>query len=93
MNREWGVRRIGQMSSSVCNSGQVIGGAVGGSAQMRRGGRKVKGMPRSEQECQSEQKWMGEWKGLGDLSGGQKLSGEWTGKRTYWMYVEGQEEG
>ena len=37
---------------------------------MQRGGQKVEGMPRSEQECQSEQKWMGEWKRSGDLSSG-----------------------
>ena len=43
---------------------------------MRRGRWKVEGMPRSEQECQSEQKWMGAWKRLGDLSSGWKLSGE-----------------
>ena len=50
-------------------------------------------MPRSEQECRSEQKWMGEWKQLGDLRGGWKLLGEQTGERTYQMDAEGQEEG
>ena len=60
---------------------------------MWRGGRKVKGTPRSEQECWSEQKWMGERKWLGNLSGGQKLSGEQTGKQMYRMDTEGWEEG
>ena len=60
---------------------------------MRRGGWKVERMPRSGQECRSEQKWMGERKRLGDLSGGQKLSGKWTGVWTYLMDVEGWEEG
>ena len=50
-------------------------------------------MPRSGQECQSEQKWMAEWKQSGDLSGRQKLSGEWTGEWMYQMDTEGQEEG
>ena len=50
-------------------------------------------MPRSEQECQSEQKWLGVQKWLGDLSGGQKLSGEWTGERTYQTDAERWEEG
>ena len=81
------------MSGGACDSGQVIGGAIGGSARTRRGGWKVEGTPRSEQECQSEQKWMGAQKQSGDLSGGQTLSGEWTGKRTYWMDTAGQEEG
>ena len=55
---------------------------------MQRGGQKVERMPRSGQECQSEQKWMGEQKQPGDLSSGQKLSGKWT----YWMDMEGREE-
>ena len=93
MNREWGVCGIGWMSRGACDSGQAIGGAIGGSTRTRRDGRKVKGMPRSEQECQSEQKWMGERKRSGDLSGGWKLLGEWTGERTYWMDAEGWEEG
>ena len=77
------------MSGGACDSRQVIGGAIGGSAQMRRGRQKVKGTPRSEQECQSEQKWMDEWKQSGDLSGGRKLSGERTGEWTYRTNVEG----
>ena len=48
MNREQGVCRIRQMSRGVCDSGQVIRGVIGGSAQMQRGGQKVKGMERSE---------------------------------------------
>ena len=60
---------------------------------MRRGGQKVEGMPRSEQECWCEQKWMGAQKWSGDLSGRQKLSGKWTGERRYWMDMEGWEEG
>ena len=62
------------MTSSVCDSGQVIEGVIRGSAQTRRGGWKVEGMPRSEQ------KWMGVQKWSGDLSGRQKLSGKWTGE-------------
>ena len=93
MNREWGVHGIGWMSSGACDSRQVIVGAVRGSTQMQRGGQKVKGMPRSEQECWNEQKWMGAQKWLGDLSSRQKLSGEWTGERTYWTDAEGQEKG
>ena len=81
------------MSGGVCDSGQVIRGAIGGSAQMQRGRQKVEGMPRSEQECQSEQKQMGERKQSGNLSGRRKLSGEQTGEWTYWMDVEGWEEG
>ena len=87
------MRGIGQMSGGACNSGQAIRGAIGGSAQTRRGGRKVEGTPRSEQECRSEQKWMGVWKWLGDLSGGRKLSGERTGERIYQMDAVGWEEG
>ena len=60
---------------------------------MQRGGQKVERTPRSEQECQSEQKWMGERRQSGDLSGGWKLSGEQTGKRTYWTDTEGREKG
>ena len=77
------------MSGGVCDSGQVIGGAIGGSTQTQRGGRKAEGTPRSEQECRSEQKWMGEWKWSGDLSSTQKLSGEQTGEQTYRMDAEG----
>ena len=36
---------------------------------------------------------MGEQKQLGNLKGRQKLLGKWTGEWTYWMNVEGQEEG
>ena len=50
---------------------------------MQRGRWKVERMPRSEQGCRSEQKWMGEWKQLGNLRGGQKLLGKWTGEWTY----------
>ena len=46
-------------------------------------------MPRSEQKCWSEQKWMGTWKQLGDLSGKWKLLGEQTGEWTYWTDAEG----
>ena len=81
------------MSGGACDSGQVIGGAIGGSARMWRGGRKVEGMPRSEQECQSEQKWMGARKRSGNLSGGRKLLGERTGEWTYWTDAAGREEG
>ena len=63
---------IEQMSGGVCNSGQVIGGAIGGSAQTRRGGQKVEQMPRSEQEWRSGWKWLGEWKWLGDWRGRRK---------------------
>ena len=70
MNREQGVCRIGWMSGGGGDSGQAIGGAIGGSTQTQRGGQKVERMPRSEQECQSEQKWMGEQKWLGNLSSG-----------------------
>ena len=92
-NNERGVRGIGRMSGGVCDSGQAIGGAIGGSARARRGEQKVEGMPRSEQECWSEQKWIGARKQSGDLSSGQKLSGKWTGERMYWMDVAGWEEG
>ena len=81
------------MSGGACDSGQAIGGAIGGSAQTRRGGRKVEGMPRSEQECRSEQKWMGARKRSGDLSGGRKLLGKWTGEWTYQTDTEGWEDG
>ena len=54
-----------------------------------RGRQKVERMPRIEQECQSEQKWMGAWKRLGDLRSRRKLLGERTGERTYQMDVEG----
>ena len=87
------MRGIGQMSGGACNSGQAIRGAIGGSARARRGGRKVEGTLRSEQECRSEQKWMGAWKQSGDLSSGRKLSGERTGERTYRMDAAGWEEG
>ena len=60
---------------------------------MQRGGQKVERMPRSGQECQSEQKWLGVQKWLGDLSGGRKLSGEQTGERTYRTDAEGREKG
>ena len=93
MNREWGVHGIRWMSGGVGNSGQVIGGAIGGSTRMRRGRQKVEGMLRSEQECRSEQKWMGARKRLGDLSGGRKLSEERTGERTYRTDAAGREEG
>ena len=93
MNREWGVRGIGRMSGGACDSGQAIGGAIGGSARTRRGGRKVEGTPRGEQECRSEQKWMGARKRSGDLSGGRKSSGERTGERTYRTDAAGREEG
>ena len=93
MNREWGVHRIGQMSSGACDSRQAVGGAVGGSARTQRGGQKVEGIPRSEQECWSEQKWMGVRKQSGDLSGGRKLSGERTGEWTYRTDMAGREEG
>ena len=93
MNRERGVRRIWQMSGGACNSGQVIRGVIGGSACTQRGGQKVEGMPRSEQECWSEQKWMGAWKRSGNLSSGRKLSGEWTGEWTYQTDTERWEEG
>ena len=58
-------------------------GGVGGSERT----------PRSEQECWSEQKWMGARKRSGDLSGGRKLSGERTGEWTYWTDAAGREEG
>ena len=86
------MRGIRWMSRGVCNSGQVIRGAIGGSAQTQRGGRKVKGMPRSEQECWSEQKWMGEQKRSGDLGSGWRLSGEQTGEWTYRTDAEGWED-
>ena len=50
-------------------------------------------MPRSEQECWSEQKWMGVRKRSGDLSGRRKLLGEWTGEQTYQTDMAGREEG
>ena len=81
------------MSGGTCDSGQVIGGVIGDSAQMQRGGWKVEGMPRSEQECWREQKWMGEQKQLGDLNSGWKLLGERTGEWMYWTDMEGWEEG
>ena len=81
------------MSGGACDSRQVIRGAIGGSAQTQRGGQKVEGMPRSEQECQSEQKWMGVRRWSGDLSSGWKLLGEWTGKWMYRTDVVGWEEG
>ena len=81
------------MSSGACDSGQAIGGVIGGSAQTQRGGQKVEVTLRSEQECRSEQKWMGVWKRLGDLSGGWKLLGEQTGEQMYQMDAAGQEEG
>ena len=81
------------MSGSACDSGQAIGGVIGGSTRTWRGGRKVEGTPRSEQECWSEQKWMDARKRLGDLSGGRKSSGERTGEQTYRMDAAGQEEG
>ena len=77
------------MSRGAGDSRQVIGGAIGGSAQMQRGGQKVERMPRSEQECRSEQKWMGERKWSGDLSSGQKLLGEWTGEQMYRTNADG----
>ena len=89
MNNERGVHGIGQMSGGACNSRQ----AIGGSARARRGRQKVEGTPRSEQECWSEQKWMGARKRSGDLSGGWKLSGERTGERMYRMDAAGWEEG
>ena len=46
-------------------------------------------MPRSEQECQSEQKWMGEQKQSGNLNGRWKLLGEQSGEWTYGMDAEG----
>ena len=93
MNREQGVHGIGWMGGSVCNSGQAIGGVVRGSTQMQRGRQKVERMPRSEQECQSEQKWMGAQKQSGNLCGRRKLLGEWTGEWMYQTDVEGWEEG
>ena len=81
------------MSRGAGDSGQAIGGAIGGSTQMWRCRRKVERTPRSEQECWSEQKWMGEWKRLGNLSSGWKLLGEQTGEWMYWTNAEGQEEG
>ena len=81
------------MSGGACDSRQAIGGAIRGSTRTRRGRRKVEGTPRSEQECQSEQKWMGARKQLGDLSGGWKLLGEQTGEQMYQMDAAGQEEG
>ena len=93
MNRERGVHGIGRMSGGACDSGQAIRGAIRGSARTQRGGWKVEGMPRSEQECWSEQKWMGAWKRSGDLSGGRKLLGKWTGEWMYQMDVVGQEKG
>ena len=93
MNREWGVHGIGWMSRGACDSGQVIRGAIRGSAQTWRGRWKVERTPRSEQGCQSEQKWMGEWKWLGNLSSRWKLLDKWTGEQTYWTDAEGKEEG
>ena len=87
------MRGIGQISGSACDSGQVIRSAIGGSARTRRGRQKVEGMPRSEQECWSEQKWMGARKWSGDLSNRQELLGEQTGEQMYWTDVAGQEEG
>ena len=81
------------MSRGACDSGQAIGGVIGGSMQMWRGGWKVERTPRSGQACWREQKQMGEWKQSGDLSGRWKLSGKQTGKRTYQTDVAGQEEG
>ena len=60
---------------------------------MPRGGQKVEGTPRSEQECRSEQKWMGARKRSGDLSGGRKLLGEQTGEQMYRTDMVRQEEG
>ena len=77
------------MDGGAYDSGQAIRGAVRGSTQMQRGRWKVEGMPRSEQECWSEQKWMGAWKWSGDLSSRWKLSGEQTGKQTYRTDAEG----
>ena len=77
------------MSRGAGDSGQAIGGAIGGSTQMQRGRRNVEGMPRSGQECRSEQKWMGAWKWSGDLSGRWKLSGERTGEQMYQTDTEG----
>ena len=93
MNREQGVHGIRQMSRGGGESGQVIGGVIGGGKRTQRGGWKVESTPRSEQECRSKQKWMGEWKRSGGLRGGQKLLGEQTGEWTYWMNTEGREEG
>ena len=42
------------MSGGACDSGQAIGGAIGGSARARRGGRKVEGTPRSGQTQRGE---------------------------------------
>ena len=80
------------MSRGACNSEQAIRGVIRGSAQTRRGGRKVERTPRSEQECWSEQQWMGEWKQSDNLSGRRKWSGKRTGEQMYQMNVEGQEE-